>query len=110
MQAASYLTKNRGRARENLQALANAIKAYRAQQVGEHSHIVVPMGGSVLQEGIKNGTRLTNFGTTVLTIYKHGLVTGSIVIGPHDSMIIPDGWNSIDIKNGSATADGEFTL
>ncbi len=95
---------------QNLQGLANDIKAYRTQHAVDHPRITVPMNGSVLQEGIKKGTRLTNYGSTVLTVTKYRMVTGGIVVGPHDSTIIPDDWTAIDVKNGSTTSDGEFTI
>ena len=95
---------------QNLQTIVDGINDFRKKNPVPHAHIGVPMNGTVTEEGIKKGTRLTNWGTTILTLNKTGMTTGSMAVGPHDSVLIPDEWVSTTITNGSGTTAGEFSI
>jgi len=86
------------------------IVAFRKKHPVIHDQVTIPAAGSILTQGHKKGSRLTNFGNTVLTIFLNTMITGGIQIGPGDSHIIPDGWANFTTVNGSATAAGIYSL
>ncbi len=76
----------------------------------DHPLITVPKSSSVTTKNVTKGTRFTNRGTTVFTVFKDPLTIGGIDVGPGDSIVIADGWNTIRIVNNSGTSDGAYTL
>lgn len=72
--------------------------------------LAVPAGGSATIQNVRAGTRFTNRGTTVYTIFNGASTTGGIDVGPGDSTLIPEGWHTIRIVNNSATTAGAYTL
>jgi len=71
--------------------------------------ISVPAGGSVSTD-VTKGSRFANHGTTVFTLFKGVLTTGGVTVGPGDSVLIADGWNTIRIENMSGTTAGTYVI